>query len=106
MPGAPGWVLPTYYAIAAWWTLSGVWDILQSTVFAKEGLGFFGGITILIGAVTALADHLDVFLGGEKIREALAGQRFVVGDQGGQGHGSFLRRLVGRGFDHRLDIGG
>ena len=54
MPGSPRWVLPVYYAIAVWWMLGGIWNVIQVTVFGEGGIGFFDWISIVFGGLTAL----------------------------------------------------
>ena len=34
MPGAPGWAIKAYYAIAAWWFISGAYRVMAATVLA------------------------------------------------------------------------
>lgn len=68
MPGAPRWALPVYYAIAAWWMLSGVWDILQVTALGEGSVGLFDMIVIAFGAITALIG-LGLILRVDEIRD-------------------------------------
>jgi hypothetical protein len=47
------WTSKAYYAVAAWWVISGVWSVLQATLFAtKENPG--SAVGLVFGAITAL----------------------------------------------------
>ena len=70
MPGAPGWVLPAYYAIAAWWMLSAVWNILRATVLSKGGIDFIDGIGIFFSVISALIG-LGLLLRVDSVRDVV-----------------------------------
>src|SRR5579884_2507264 len=52
LTASPAWVWPAYYAIAGWWILNGLFDVL-APLLSSHG-GTLGMIGMLIGAVTAL----------------------------------------------------
>lgn len=62
--GRPSWVLPAYYGIAAWWVLSGLREVVSSTVVAHGEIGI---LTLLIGGATALVG-LGLLLRVEAVR--------------------------------------
>jgi hypothetical protein len=55
MPGTPGWVMPVYNLIAAYWVLNGTWGVITDTVLAgKNGPDLFGAAISALGALIGL----------------------------------------------------
>jgi hypothetical protein len=64
------WTKKAYYAVAAWWTVSGIWSVLQATAFATKDNDGGGFLAIAFGAITALVG-LGLLLKVEAVRNVV-----------------------------------
>ena len=64
------WTTKAYFAVAAWWTLSGVWSVLQATAFATEKNDGGGAVAIAFGAISAIIG-LGLLLKVEAVRNVV-----------------------------------
>ena len=55
--GQPKWVWPAYYSICAYFILTGLVGVIMTAISisrAKDGVGIFDYVSLVVGAITAL----------------------------------------------------